>query len=119
VDYYGKTITKEAVLLDKQQFNQTWPRRSYHVRPNTLTISCSGNTAYDDVGINGCVVEGFLDFEDANSRKRSTGSANFRFQYLQYPLEIGTWRPGTNERLDMRISYEQISVVQRQITDSP
>jgi hypothetical protein len=117
VDYYGKTIAKEAALLDKQKFNQTWPKRSYRVRPNSLIISCEGDTAYDDVGIPGCVVEGFLDFEATNSMKRSTGSANLRFQYTQYPLEIGTWRPGTNERLDLRISYEQITVVQRQITD--
>jgi hypothetical protein len=117
VDYYGKTLEKEAVLLDKKKFNQTWPKRSYHVRPNGVIISCEGDTAYDDTGIRGCVVEGFLDFEATNSMKRSIGSANLRFQYMQYPLESGIWRPGTNERLDLRISYEQIIVVQRQVTD--
>src|SRR5262245_5375331 len=40
VTYYGKVISREAVLDDKRRFAERWPQRSYTIRRRTLIVKC-------------------------------------------------------------------------------
>ena len=72
VTYYGKVISREAVLDDKRRFVERWPQRTYTVRPGTLIVQCG-----DDSGR--CKVSGTTDWVAAGEAKRSTGAANFYY----------------------------------------
>jgi hypothetical protein len=40
VSFYGKTISKTALLQEKIKLAERWPIRSYSVRPDSLDIHC-------------------------------------------------------------------------------
>jgi hypothetical protein len=72
VTYYGKVISREAVLADKRRFVEHWPQRSYTIRPGTLVSRC-------DEGPYRCTVSGTTDWIATNDTKRSTGAATFYY----------------------------------------
>ena len=43
VIYYGKQMSRAAVLADKQRFARHWPVRDYGQIPGTLTTSCTAD----------------------------------------------------------------------------
>jgi hypothetical protein len=75
VTYYGKVISREAVLNDKRRFVERWPQRFYTVRPGTLIVQC-------DDGSLRCTVSGTTEWAAAKDAKRSTGAANFYYAVL-------------------------------------
>jgi hypothetical protein len=70
VTYYGKVISREAVLADKRRFVERWPQRFYTIRPGTLATQCDGGSLR-------CTVSGITDWAAAKNAKRATGTANF------------------------------------------
>jgi hypothetical protein len=81
VSYYGKTLTKAEVLVDKWTFFQRWPGRRYVVVPNSVAITCSDMST--------CRVEGRLEWETTNRQSRSVGSASFSYTWT---LDAGAWK---------------------------
>jgi DnaJ domain len=97
VVYFGKVISRQAVLEDKRRFVERWPQRSYSIQPGTLDAHCDGQ------GLR-CEVWGMIDWKAANDAKRSRGSASF-----QYLIRVGT--DGT-----LKIAEEAGKVVKGPIT---
>jgi hypothetical protein len=97
VVYFGKVISRQAVLEDKRRFVERWPQRSYSIQPGTLDAQCDGQ------GLR-CAVWGMIDWNAANDAKRSRGSASF-----QYLIRVGT--DGT-----LKIAEEAGKVVKGPIT---
>jgi hypothetical protein len=72
VDYYGKRLSRDAVLGDKRRFAERWPERAYRIQPNSMMAQCSASE---------CVVTGNIEWE-ARSRPRnaaSNGTASFAY----------------------------------------
>ena len=40
VRYHGKSIPRQEVLIQKQDFAERWPERSYTLRPDSLSVTC-------------------------------------------------------------------------------
>jgi hypothetical protein len=66
--YYGKSLTAEKVLIEKQAFADRWPSRIYTVRTGSARASCS----------NTCAIFGVVDwYASSSARKKSaSGSVN-------------------------------------------
>lgn len=67
VDYFkGKQITLEKLIKDKLSYFKRWPKRSYQLDPETLTVVR---------GANGRVIEVLFeyDFDVSATRRRSQG----------------------------------------------
>lgn len=43
VVYYGKSMSREAVLADKQAYIRQWPSRDYREVPDSLTATCNAD----------------------------------------------------------------------------
>jgi hypothetical protein len=95
VNYYGKIISKGAVLSDKRAFFKKWPIRNYSIQPDSVTVAC--NTASE------CKSEGTLDWEASGSILNSKGSATFTFLWA---LENNVWKikSESSHPIDRRIS---------------
>jgi hypothetical protein len=72
VTYYGKVLSRDAVLDDKRRFVVRWPQRLYTIRSGTLLTQC-------DSGSLRCTVSGTVDWAAAKDAKRSTGVASFSY----------------------------------------
>jgi hypothetical protein len=75
VDYYGKRLSREAVLAEKSRFAERWPERAYRIQANSMIALC---------GASECVVTGNIGWE-ARSRPRnaaSSGMASFAYVLL-------------------------------------
>jgi hypothetical protein len=72
IQYYGGTVLKAKVLLEKQRFAVRWPIRAYTVRADSLTVSCPST----------CSVTGVIDWNVSSPerRERSIGSASFAME---------------------------------------
>src|SRR5690606_7430766 len=81
VEFYGATISREAVLADKRKFAERWPRRAYSVRHDAQKAYCGGT----------CTVTGLVEwFTHSPARGRmSSGLAEFTL----------TWDPATGRIL--------------------
>lgn len=73
--FYGKLLTREAVIADKRKFVERWPFRKYHIRPGTLTVSC-------DEGRPACRAEAIIDWQVANSARQSSRTGTATASYL-------------------------------------
>ncbi len=78
IQYYGRPNTKQAVMTEKRQFAERWPARSYAVRADTLTASCSADGR-------DCRVEAIVDWRAASAARGATsiGSARLELQLRQ------------------------------------
>lgn len=65
VSYYGKYLSKEAVLAEKQKFMERWPNRNYVVRPDSVTVVCSTTS---------CHLEALVDWQAGSPARKSTPS---------------------------------------------
>jgi hypothetical protein len=74
VFYHGKVVSRQAVLLEKRQFAERWPQRSYKIRPHSMTVSC--NSASET-----CRVQGIMDRELANPKANTTSRDVTNFDY--------------------------------------
>ncbi len=88
VDYYGKSVSLDEVMAEKNTFADRWPNRAYSVRPGSETVTCAIT----------CEVSGEVEwFALAPARKRtSSGIASFSM----------TWNPMTQ-----RIEAESSKVI--------
>lgn len=70
VNYYGKLTSNSAVLASKRSFIGRWPKRSYLVRPASLTATCQATM---------CNVSGIVDWDVQSETRnaRTTGTAQF------------------------------------------
>ena len=86
VSFYGKTISKTALLQEKIKFAERWPIRSYSVRPDSLAIQCQTTI---------CHIEGIVDWSASSParRKHSQGAASFSM-YWDSSLETITSETG-------------------------
>jgi hypothetical protein len=113
VFYYGKPTPKAAIMLDKQRFIERWVYRSYKIRPNSTSIRCSGG----EVQLDECAVWGVVDYAAVSKQsKRSAGSANFSYVLKPYPIGAG-WSRESNQKLDLRITFEDSTVTERKNAD--
>jgi hypothetical protein len=72
VNYYGKVVSREAVIEDKQRFAARWPQRAYAISPGTLMVRC-------DDGSLVCTVSGVTDWAGAKNARRAAGAAGFYY----------------------------------------
>ena len=40
VRYHGKSMPRQDILINKEQFAERWPERSYTVRPDSISVTC-------------------------------------------------------------------------------
>jgi len=74
VNFYGKAISKRAVMTDKRKFANRWPTRRYTVRGGSEKVSCNGSE---------CYIEAIIDWY-AHSEQRgktATGVADFELTW--------------------------------------
>lgn len=45
VVYYGKSMSREAILADKRAYIAHWPQRRYEIVPGSVDISCTQGAA--------------------------------------------------------------------------
>jgi hypothetical protein len=76
VNYYGRRVSKAAVIADKRRFVQRWPERNYQPRWVDTNINCRARSQE-------CTIEGVADFEANNSARGRRESGAF-----QYAMEI-------------------------------
>ncbi|MEI4480655.1 MULTISPECIES: S1C family serine protease [unclassified Phyllobacterium] len=65
VSYYGKYLSKQAVLAEKQKFMERWPNRNYVVQPDSVTVVCSATS---------CHLEALVDWQAGSPARKSTPS---------------------------------------------
>jgi hypothetical protein len=97
VSYFGKTLTKAAVLADKAAFFNQWQERNYSLRPDSILVTCQSDLS--------CSVGGIVDWVASGQGKTSTGSASFS---LGWTSQSGNWK----------ISAENSRVIDRHISPS-
>jgi hypothetical protein len=81
VQYFGKLVTKQSVLNEKEAFFEKWPARNYSIRPGSVSVLCKSSSE--------CAAEGVLDWEISGSILSSRGSATFSLLWI---LEDGIWK---------------------------
>ena len=74
--YYGKSETRQSVLLTKRHFANRWTQRAYTVRPSSLTATCAGASRT-------CRVKGTMSwkFQEANTPNKTTSRGVASFEY--------------------------------------
>jgi hypothetical protein len=88
VTYYGKLLTREDVLADKQKFIELWPHRKYMIRHPSVVTSCT-NPCQDCKPI--CTVTGTVDWVASNANNaKSQGSAQFEYRVQWSDQEMPT-----------------------------
>jgi hypothetical protein len=75
--YYGKSTSRQAVVLSKHRFADRWTHRTYRVRPDSLSATCAGAGKT-------CRVSGVLSwkFYDPKSTNISHGVAKFEYKIV-------------------------------------
>jgi hypothetical protein len=71
VVYYGKSESRQTVLLTKRRFANRWTQRAYTVRPSSLTATCAGVMV--------CRVEGTVGWKFQQAKTTSHGVGSFEY----------------------------------------
>lgn len=72
VTYYGKRMSRAAVLGDKRRYIATWPERRYSIVPGSHAVSCNADHS-------ACVVSGVMVWDRRSAAgSRTTGSARLK-----------------------------------------
>jgi hypothetical protein len=118
VHYYGKMTSKADVMADKQKFNERWPDRDYKFRLNSVSVQCNDTATQLE-----CTAWGVVEWTaygpmstaaaTYGDARMSTGSANFQIGMAPYPKGVD-WQRG-RQKLDMRISSEAGTVIERKV----
>ena len=74
VSYYGKPVTRQAVVDDKVRFATRWPDRKYQLRPGSLVAVCAQVSST-------CKVDGIVDWQAGSPARGATSSGSARFSY--------------------------------------
>lgn len=77
VSYYGKPTTLADVLADKQSYFMRWPERGYHIRDDSVMVTCANSN---------CMVSGIYDWivRSVPRNKQAKGVAKF-----SYTIQLG------------------------------
>jgi hypothetical protein len=72
VSYYGKQKTLSEILADKRDYFMRWPERAYHIRDNSLMVTCADGA---------CMVSGIYDWvvRSVPRNKQAQGAAQFSY----------------------------------------
>jgi curved DNA-binding protein CbpA len=70
--YYGKRISRQAVLLDKRHLLKWWPERAYDVHLDSITVQCLANV---------CKVVGLTDWHTSSVARAATASGIAKFEF--------------------------------------
>jgi hypothetical protein len=73
--YYGKSTSRQGVLLRKRRFADRWTQRAYQIQPGSLSASCSG--AGKPCRVRGVLSWKFFDPKTANT---SHGLGSFEYK---------------------------------------
>ena len=81
VDYYGKRLSRDAVLADKRRFAERWPERTYRIQANSMMAQCSASD---------CVVTGNIEWEARSPVRNaaSNGTATFAYALMVSARQI-------------------------------
>jgi hypothetical protein len=73
--YYGKSTSRQGVLLRKRRFADRWSQRTYQIQPGSLSASCAGAGKT-------CRVRGVLSwkFYDPKTANTSHGLGSFEYK---------------------------------------
>jgi hypothetical protein len=91
VDYYGKRLSRDAVLTDKRRFTERWPERAYKV------IS-----SYAECNASKCFIDGYVDWQTRDIARKATASGVAGFAYVVVPSGGGFLITGENGRVVQR-----------------
>jgi hypothetical protein len=97
VNYFGKVLSKSAVLNDRIAFFRKWPQRNYSLKLDTLKIDCATEAV--------CTSEGVINWNVSGPQLTSLGSASFAFTWT---IERGNWK----------LSSESSQVLSRKVSRS-
>jgi hypothetical protein len=75
VVYYGKSESRQTVLLTKRRFANRWTQRAYTVRPSSLAATCAGATAT-------CRIKGTMGWKFQEAKTTSHGVASFEYSIV-------------------------------------
>jgi hypothetical protein len=87
VFYHGKIVSRQAVVLEKLNFAERWPQRSYKIRPRSMTVTCNPVSQM-------CRVQGIMDREltnpQANTKTRDVTSFDYSLAHSGESLRIAS-----------------------------
>jgi hypothetical protein len=75
VVYYGKSESRQTVLLTKRRFANRWTQRAYTVRPSSLAATCAGATVT-------CRIKGTMGWKFQEAKTTSHGVASFEYSIV-------------------------------------
>lgn len=95
VNFYGKSATREEVLIDKRRFADRWSRRAYSVRHGSESVHCTDT----------CQLDGSVEWfaQSARGDRASSGTADFTL----------VWDPKTGKILS---EVGKVSVIDRGVS---
>lgn len=81
VNYFGKSLSKAAVLSEKHTFFRKWPKRRFSIKTNTLKIECPSQTT--------CTSRGIVDRKASGALLNLSDSGIY---VLTWTMEHGDWK---------------------------
>ncbi len=81
VNYFGKTLSHDAVMTDKKRFFARWPNRNYLIQPGSVSVNCTTASS--------CAATAIVTWKASNGQSISEGAATIS---LGWVLEGGDWR---------------------------
>ena len=75
IDYFGKRLSRDAVLADKRRFAKRWPERTYKVQ-----------SSYAECNASECFVDGSVEWETRSPARKAMASGVAGFSYVLRPL---------------------------------
>jgi hypothetical protein len=73
VRFYGRTLNRRELALEKKRFARRWPVRRYSHKPGTMRVSCSSAS-------HRCMVRSVIDWTTANPTRRAVSAGSSRFE---------------------------------------
>jgi len=77
VDFYGKRLSRQEVVVEKRRFTERWPHRSYNIQANSMRARCDPSE---------CIVTGNVDWETRSAARNTAASGLATFTYILVPL---------------------------------
>lgn len=72
ISYYGKQTALTDVIADKQRYFQRWPERAYHIRDDSVMVTCANSN---------CMVTGTFDWVVRSLARNKQAKGTARFSY--------------------------------------
>jgi hypothetical protein len=110
VFYHGKLAPRQAIVLEKRQFAERWPQRSYKIRPHSVTASCNAATEM-------CRVQGVMERElsnpATNTKSRDVASFDYSIARAGEVLKIAAETSSVSKLSDPDVGLNPLTTVQR------